>query len=144
MSLLAGGVADLQFIGLDQSRGVYAIPVGQRLVMLGGLVFAAVFEPDERAFAKGHQVGEQKAVGRFNFVLIVLRLALIARADRVTGKGQAHIASSPVISTTAPLFRAGAVGLRRLAVVKKEARVAFERVQHGVMGKNPRCPDEVS
>src|SRR5439155_23705700 len=115
-----------------------------RLVVLGGLVFAAVLESDYCPPAKGHQISQQKTISRFDLVLVVLRFGFIARPDRVAGEGQGHVAPAPVIPAAAPFLRARAVGLRRSTVVEKEPRVAFQRVQSCAMGKYPRGADQAA
>src|ERR1043166_7309713 len=122
MGSLAVGVAHLQFVGLDQCRTVHAVPISHSFIVLRGLVFTAVFELNDRALAEGEQVSQQKTVGRFNSVLVIFRLLVVARAGRVPGKRKSHVSAAPVIAAAAPFLSAGAVGLRRLAVVKKEAR----------------------
>ena len=112
--------------------------------MFFGLILTAVFEANDRAFAKGHQVGQEKPIRRFNFVLVILGFLFVARADRVTDERQRHVAATPIIAATTPFLGPSAAGLRRLAVVEEEARITFERVQHGAMRKNPRGADEVA
>ena len=62
----------------------------------------------------------------------------------MAGKGQGHVKAAPVITTATPFFSAGALGLRRLAVIEEKARVSFQRIQHTAMRKNPGVPDKVS
>ena len=80
MPRLAVGIADLQAVRLDQGRAWQAIPKGHGPVMFRGLVRAAVFEAYSGVAAKRHQVPQKKPVGRFNFILVVLRLFHVGRA----------------------------------------------------------------
>ena len=56
--------------------------------MFGRLVFAAVFEADDRVSPERHEVGQQKSVRRFDLVLVISRFQLIARAHRMARKRQ--------------------------------------------------------
>ena len=112
--------------------------------MLGGVVHAAVFEADDGVAAERHQVGQEEPVGGLDLVLLVLGLLGAARADGMAGEGQGHVLAAPIIAAAAPFLGAGAVGLRRLAVVEEEPRVAFQRVEHGPVGEDPRGADEMS
>ena len=105
--------------------------------MLGGFILSAVFEADHGVFSEGHQVGQQESISRLDFVFLVLRLFLVARAQRMAGERQRHVQSTPVIPSSAPFLGAGAISLRRLAVIEEKARVTFQRVEIGAIGKNP-------
>ena len=137
MRLLARDIAYFQFIRLDQRRGGGAIPVGHRLVMLGGFILSTVFEADHGVFSERHQVGQQESISRLNFVFFILRLFLVARAHRMAGERQRHVTSTPVIPAATPFLGAGAISLRRLAVIEEKTRVTFQRVEVGAIGKNP-------
>src|SRR5437867_703401 len=102
--------------------------------MLGRLVGSAVLELDAGVFPEGEKVGEEEAVGGFEFVVVAFRFFGRWRATGMTREGQGHVSSSPVIAAAAPFFGAGALGLGRLAVVEEETRIAFEGVEDGVMG----------
>src|SRR5438876_4913605 len=60
----------------------------------------------------------------------------------MTREGQAHISTSPVITSTSPFLRPSSLRLGRFAVVEDEARVAFQRVEHGVVGEDEGRADE--
>src|SRR6266404_9928964 len=144
MRFLALRVADLQFVRLDQSRNVCPIPIGDRLVVLAGLIFTPMFKADDCPLAKGHQIRQQKPVCRFDLVVFVLRLAFTASAGRVAGKWQSHVASTPVISAPAPFLCPRSVSLRCSTVIKEKTRVALQRIQRGAMRENPRSADETA
>ena len=57
-------------------------------------------------------------------------------------EGKRHILAAPVVTATAPLLRAGPLGLGRLAVVEKEAGIAFERAEVGLVREDERGADE--
>ena len=97
-----------------------------------------------RVLSKRHQVRQQKAIRRMNLVLVILGLRQLPRADRMTGKRQRHVLSAPIIPAAAPFLRPGALGLRRLAVVKEKSRIAFQRVKIIAVRKNKRRADEAS
>src|SRR5207249_12298235 len=101
--------------------------------MFGRFVRAAVLELDAGVFAEGEEVGEEEAVGGFDFVVFAFRLLGGGSAGGMTREGQGHVSSAPVITRAAPFFGAGALTLRRFAVVEEEARVAFEGVEDGVV-----------
>ena len=129
----AGLVADLQLVGLDQRCGRKAVPVGHGLIVLRRFVHAAVFELDAGILAERHQVGEEEAIGGFDVVLGTHGVLGAFGARGMAGEGQRHVEAAPIVSAAAPFFGAGALGLRRPAVVEEEARIAFERVEHGVV-----------
>src|SRR6266404_2308870 len=104
--------------------------------MLGGLVPPAMFEANKGVLAEGHQIGQQKTVARLDLVQVVLRFLRAACTHRMPGKGQRHIAPTPVISSPGPFFCAGPLGLRRLAVIKEKPRISLERVQDRAVGEN--------
>src|SRR6266540_4827036 len=79
-----------------------------------------------------------------DLALVVRRLFPIARAHRMTGKGQRHVQSAPIIPAATPLFGARAVSLRRLAVVEIEARVAFERAEVVLVGEDEGRADKTA
>src|SRR5438128_12690451 len=110
--------------------------------MFGGLILAAMLEADERVFSEGHEVGKQKAVSGFDLVLLIFCLSGIACAGRMSRKRERHILAAPIISAPAPFFGAGALGLRRLAVIKEKPWIAFECIQDRAIGKNPRGADQ--
>src|SRR6266849_5075569 len=101
--------------------------------MFGRLVFAAVFEADDGVSPERHEVGQQKSVRRFDLVLVISRFQLIARAHGMAGKRQRHVLSSPIIAAPAPFLGAGAVSLRREAVVEEEPWITLKRVQRGAI-----------
>src|SRR2546426_3077396 len=101
--------------------------------MLRGFVLAAVFEADEGVFSERHQVREQKAIGGFYLVQFVLGLLGAPRAGGVACKRQRHVLPAPVIAAAAPFLSARALGLRGVAIVEKEARVAFEGAEDGAI-----------
>src|SRR5215831_19140911 len=107
--------------------------------MLGGFVLTAMFEPDDCVPSEGHEVAKQKAIGRFDFVLVAFCFLRVARPDGVTSKRKRHILSAPVVAA-APFLGARTLRLGRLAVIEKEAWVAFKRVEDGTVRENPRCP----
>src|SRR5205823_15010973 len=73
----AFSVADFQFVRLDQRWTVDSVPIGQRFIVFGGLIFAAVLEADDRALAEREKVGQEKTIRRLDFVLVVLRLLFV-------------------------------------------------------------------
>src|SRR6266571_1689640 len=112
--------------------------------MFDRLVFSAVFEADDRVSPERHEVGQQKSVRRFDLVLVISRFRLAARAHRMARKRQRHVLSPPIIAAPAPLLGAGAVSLRREAVVEEEPRITLKRVQRGPIGKHPGIADEMA
>ena len=112
--------------------------------MLGGFIFAAVLELNHGVASERHQVGEQEAISGFDFIFVVLRLLHVARADGMSGEGQRHVESAPIIAAAAPFFRSGALSLRRLAVVEEKARITFQRAEIGAIGKDPRRSDKIA
>ena len=138
MLCFTGRIADRQLVGLQQRRRRQAIPVGDRLVVLGGFVLAAVLEADQRVAAERHQVGKQEAVRRFDLVLGAQRRQRAACAGRMSRQRQRGIDAAPIVAAAAPLLGAGALRLRRLAVVEEEARVTLQRAQHRRVRKHDR------
>ena len=61
----------------------------------------------------------------------------------MAGEREGHVPPAPVVAAAAPFLGAGALGLRRVAVVEVEARVALQRVQHRAVGEDERRADEV-
>src|SRR5690242_5576478 len=111
--------------------------------MLGGLVGASVFQADFGVLAKRHEVGEEKAVSRLDFVFSAHSASGVTTAGRLAGERQRHIAAAPVIAAAAPFFRACALCLRRLAVVKEEARVPFQGTEIRAVRKYKGCSHEM-
>src|SRR6266852_8032024 len=112
--------------------------------MFGRLVFAAVFEADDRVSPKRHEVGQQKSVRRFDLVLFISRFRLVARAHGMARKRQRHVLSPPIVAAAAPFLGAGAVSLRRETVVEEESRITLERVQRGAIRKSPGSAHEMT
>src|SRR5713226_9797904 len=104
MGRFAARIADLQFICLHERRRWEAIPVAHGLVMFSGLVFTPVLEPDHGIASEGHQVGKEKSIGRFDFVLFILRFRLVARAGGMPCKWERHILTTSIIPAAAPFF----------------------------------------
>src|SRR5438876_12285280 len=124
----AAVISHLQLIRLHERSAIHTVPIRDGLIVLGGLILSAVFQPDEGVFSKGHQIAEQEPVGRFDLVLLILCFFGVARAGRMAGKGPAHILAVPIISSAAPFLRAGALGLPSLVVIKESARFRFAGV----------------
>src|ERR1035437_360130 len=128
---------NLQLVRLDEGGAVHSVPVGDGLVVFGGIILAAVFEADYGIPAEKHKVGQEKPVSGFYLVLLVLRLLGIASAGGMPGEGQRHVLAAPIISAPAPFLGAGALRLRRLAVVEEEPGIAFQRAEHRAVGEYP-------
>jgi hypothetical protein len=60
MSRFASGIANHEAIGQHETRARQTVPIADAAVVFGRFVFAAVFETDQRAFTKRHEVGKQK------------------------------------------------------------------------------------
>src|SRR5688572_5276365 len=112
--------------------------------MFGGFIVPAVFQVNARVLSKRHQVREQKTIGGLDEVFGVLCFLKAGCAARMAREGQGHVATAPIVASPAPLFRAGAVGLRACAIVEEKSRVAFQRGQHATLRENPRGSDEVA
>src|SRR5436190_7654203 len=69
MQGLVHGVSHVEGVGRDQASPGQAVPVGDGAVVLLYVVLSSVLELDAGVAAKGHQVGEEKAVGRLDLVL---------------------------------------------------------------------------
>jgi hypothetical protein len=142
VNLLAGGVADFQFVGFDDGCAGEAVPVGDGFVVFVGVVFAAVFEGDAGVFSEGEEVGEEEAVGGVDFVEVVFGFFELAGADGVAGEGERHVSPAPVVTAAAPFLGAGAVGLGGHGVVEVEAGVAFEGGEGVGLGEDEGGADE--
>src|SRR5689334_9585483 len=103
-----------------------------------------MFEADARPASEGHQVRQQKTIGRFDLVLVRFRFFLIARAGWMPGEGQRHVQSAPVVPSTAPLLGPGSLGLRGLAVIEEETRITFQSAKERSVREDPRCTDKVT
>src|SRR5260370_39167414 len=136
MRPLTRKVTDLQCVRLDQRSAGPGVPVRQCLIVLLRLVFAAVFEADDRVFAERHQVRQQETIRGVDFVLLALCRLQSRRAHWMAGERQGHVPTAPVITAAAPFLRARALGLRRKAVVEEEARVSLERSKFIAMSEN--------
>ena len=112
--------------------------------MFRRIIFPAVLEANQRVLPEWHQVRQQETVGRFDFVFRILRRLRIARSHRVACEGQGHIVAAPVIAATSPFLGAGALRLRCLAVIKEEARIAFQCAETRAVGENERRADELA
>ncbi len=51
---------------------------------------------------------------------------------------QRHGLAAPIIAAAAPLFRTGALRLRRVTVVEEEPGIPFERIEPRLVRKNER------
>src|SRR5262249_53684282 len=98
----------------------------------------------ESIFTEGKQVGEQKTVSRFDFILVVFGLFFIARPNGVTSKWKCHVAPTPIVASPSPFFCASSISLRRLAVIEEKPRIAFERVEIRAVRKNKRRAYEIA
>src|SRR5438128_7797135 len=65
-------------------------------------------------------------------------------ADRMADEWQRHSLAAPVVAAAAPLFAAGALPLRREAVIKIEPRIALQRRQVALFRKCVRGTDDVA
>src|SRR5439155_1139822 len=126
MRPLTGCIADFQFIGFDEGSCRRAVPVGDGLIVLGGLILAAVLELNASVISERHQVSEQKAIGRFNFVLIAFGLLFVSRAGWMSCKRQGHVEAAPIITPPTPFFRSGPLPLRSFAIIKEKTRITFQ------------------
>jgi len=130
MLALASLVAHDQFIGPNEAGRWQAVPVGNGLVVLRGFVDAAVLQLNARVLSEGHQIRQQKAISRFDFVLFAGGCLGVLRARGMARERESHILTTPVIPAAAPFFRAGALRLRCAAVIEEEPRIAFQCVEH--------------
>src|SRR5688572_9829771 len=62
----------------------------------------------------------------------------------MAGEGERHGPAAPIVATAAPFYGAGAVGLRRVAVVEKESRVPFQSKMICLMREDERRADELA
>ncbi len=131
-------------VGFDERRRGAAVPIGHSSVVIGAVILAAMLEADAGVAAERHQVGEQKAIGRLDFVLGVLGRGRVRRADRMAGKRQGHGLATPIVAAAAPFLGPGSLCLWRLTVVEEETGITFQRAELGVFGKDERSADEMA
>jgi hypothetical protein len=62
----------------------------------------------------------------------------------VSHKRKGHIALAPVVATAAPFLGACALRLRRLAIVKKEARITLKRRKLRTVREDPGSTDQLA
>src|SRR5271154_4774381 len=62
----------------------------------------------------------------------------------MSAQGQRGGVAAKIVAAAGPLLGAGALRLRRAAVVEEKARVAFQRPEVGLIGKDERGANEVA
>src|SRR5579863_10331672 len=117
MAALARLIADDQLVGSDDRRRRQAVPERHGFIVLSRFVGSAMLQLNPRILAEGHQVGQQEAVGGLDLVFRTDGRGGVPGAGGMAGKRNSHVLASPVVASPAPFLRAGALGLRRAAVV---------------------------
>src|SRR5690348_9349718 len=62
----------------------------------------------------------------------------------MAGKWERHVLAAPVIAPTAPFLGAGALRLRRIAIVEIKAGIALKCVQIRLVREDQGCADEAA
>src|SRR5262249_17493877 len=113
-------IADVKCVRQSKASAWQSIPIRNRCVMLVGIVEPAVLHLNACVSTKRHRVGEEKTIGGLDSILSAHRRCLIGRTNGMADEWKSHRLATPIVTTTRPLLRAGALCLRCLAVIEEE------------------------